>query len=122
MFLLEGQESIVSVELRPPRAELDAAAGMDAWIDTYHSVTGLVRDGMPVFLTDSAVGAREENNLRHLVINLGSDVPVLPAYFHYGRKVIGIGPVFVLGEDMPADIARIRDWFRGVSKGKRHDA
>lgn len=75
MFLLEGRESTVSVELRPPRAELDAAAGMDAWIDTYHSVTGLVRDGMPVFLTDSAVGAREENNLRHLVINLGSDVP-----------------------------------------------
>jgi hypothetical protein len=26
-------------------------------------------------LTDSAVGAREENNLRHLVTNLGSDVP-----------------------------------------------
>jgi len=75
MFLFEGRESVVSVELRPPRAELDAAAGMDAWIDTYHSVTGLVRDGMPVFLTDSAVGAREENNLRHLVINLGRDVP-----------------------------------------------
>lgn len=72
---LETSSSVVSVELRPPRAELDAAAGMDAWIDTYHSVTGLVRDGMPVFLTDSAVGAREENNLRHLVINLGSDVP-----------------------------------------------
>ena len=28
-----------------------------------------------MFLTDSAVGAREENNLRHLVINLGTDVP-----------------------------------------------
>jgi hypothetical protein len=27
-----------------------------------------------VFLTDSAVGAPEEHNLRHLVINLGSDV------------------------------------------------
>lgn len=67
--------SVVSVELRPPRAELDAAAGMDAWIDTYHAVSGLVRGGTYVFLTDSAVGAREENNLRHLVINLGSDVP-----------------------------------------------
>lgn len=75
MFPVEGPEGMVSVELRPPRAELDAAAGMDAWIDTYHSVTGLVRDGMPVFLTDGAVGSREENNLRHLVINLGSDVP-----------------------------------------------
>ncbi len=63
------------MELRPPRAELDASAGMDAWIDTYHSVTGLVRDSMPVFLTDSAVGEREENNLRHLVTNLGGNVP-----------------------------------------------
>ena len=48
---------------------------MDAWIDTYHAVRGLVRGGTFVFLTDSAVGAREEDNLRHLVINLGSDVP-----------------------------------------------
>lgn len=47
---------------------------MDAWIDTYHSVKGLVRDRTFVFLTDSAVGAREEHNLRHLVINLGDDV------------------------------------------------
>jgi len=65
----------VTVELRPPRAELDAAAGMDAWIDTYHAVNGFVRGQTFVFLTDSAVGAREENNLRHLVINLGTDVP-----------------------------------------------
>ncbi len=64
-----------SVELRPPRAELDAAAGRDAWIDTYHAVRGLVRNGTFVFLTDSAVGAHEEQNLRHLVINLGTDVP-----------------------------------------------
>jgi len=72
---LRTSESIVSVELRPPRAELDAAAGMDAWIDTYHAVRGLVRSETFVFLTDSAVGAREEHNLRHLVINLGVDVP-----------------------------------------------
>jgi hypothetical protein len=72
---LEGQSPLVSVELRPPRAELDAPAGMDAWIDTYHAVRGLVRAETFVFLTDSAVGAREEHNLRHLVINLGSDVP-----------------------------------------------
>lgn len=65
---------VVSVELRPPRAELDAAAGRDAWIDTHHAVRGLVRDRTFVFLTDSAVGAREEHNLRHLVINLGTDV------------------------------------------------
>ena len=72
---LRDSEAVLSVELRPPRAELDAAAGRDAWIDTYHAVRGLVGGGTFVFLTDSAVGAREEHNLRHLVINLGTDVP-----------------------------------------------
>ena len=48
---------------------------MDAWIDTYHAVRSLTRQGMAVFLTDSAVGLQEENNLRHLVNNLGRDVP-----------------------------------------------
>lgn len=52
----------------------------------------------------------------------GAGVPVLPAYFHYGRKVIGIGPLLPLTEDMQADIDRIRAWFRGVSKGRNHDA
>lgn len=72
---LKEEEHIISAELRPPRAELNAAAGMDAWIDTYHSVRSLVRRGTYVFLTDSAVGLREEDNLRHLIINLGTDVP-----------------------------------------------
>lgn len=48
---------------------------MDAWIDTYHAVRGLTRRGVPVFLTDSAVGLREEDNLRHLIANLGTNVP-----------------------------------------------
>ncbi len=45
---------------------------MDAWIDTYHAVRRLTRQGTYVFLTDSAVGAEEEDNLRHLVTNLGT--------------------------------------------------
>jgi hypothetical protein len=48
---------------------------MDAWIDTYHAVRRLTRSGTFVFLTDSAVGMQEEDNLRHLVANLGRDVP-----------------------------------------------
>src|SRR5512146_2343725 len=48
---------------------------MDAWIDTYHAVRGLTRQGTFVLLTDGAVGAAEEDNLRHLVLNLGRDVP-----------------------------------------------
>ena len=67
--------SVFGAELRPPRAELATTEGMDAWIDTYHAVRGLTRQGTFVFLTDSAVGAQEEDNLRHLVTNLGQDVP-----------------------------------------------
>jgi 5,10-methylenetetrahydrofolate reductase len=65
---------IVAAELRPPRAELDSREGMDAWIDTYHAIRSLARRDVRVFLTDSAVGTQEENNLRHLVTNLGRDV------------------------------------------------
>jgi 5,10-methylenetetrahydrofolate reductase len=72
---LRGDTPVIAAELRPPRAELETTASMDAWIDTYHAVRGLTRTGTFVFLTDSAVGMREEDNLRHLVINLGSDVP-----------------------------------------------
>jgi hypothetical protein len=64
----------VAVELRPPRAELEAAEGMDAWIDTYHAIRSLMRHDVRVMVTDSAVGAQEENNLRHLVANLGGAV------------------------------------------------
>jgi 5,10-methylenetetrahydrofolate reductase len=67
--------SVFGAELRPPRAELASAEGMDAWIDTYHAVRRLTRQGTFVFLTDSAVGEQEEDNLRHLVTNLGRDVP-----------------------------------------------
>jgi len=72
---LRNGAQVIAAELRPPRAELETTASMDAWIDTYHAVRGLTRAGTFVFLTDSAVGLREEDNLRHLVINLGSDVP-----------------------------------------------
>jgi hypothetical protein len=72
---LRSGGSVIAAELRPPRAELAMREGMDAWIDTYHAVKGLTRRGTFVFLTDSAVGAEEEDNLRHLVINLGRDVP-----------------------------------------------
>jgi 5,10-methylenetetrahydrofolate reductase len=72
---LQSGSAVAAAELRPPRAELETTASMDAWIDTYHAVRGLTRNGTFVFLTDSAVGTKEEDNLRHLVINLGADVP-----------------------------------------------
>jgi hypothetical protein len=72
---LGGDSPVIGAELRPPRAELAAGEGMEAWIDTYHAVRRLTRQGTFVFLTDSAVGAAEEDNLRHLVTNLGADAP-----------------------------------------------
>lgn len=70
--LRTAPDPVVSVELRPPRAELESLEGMDAWIDTYHAVRSLARQNVAVMITDSAVGAQEENNLRHLVANLGA--------------------------------------------------
>ena len=72
---LRGETPVLTAELRPPRAELDAIEGMDAWIDTYHAIRRLSRQQVPVFLTDSAVGTQEENNLRHLIANLGRELP-----------------------------------------------
>ena len=52
---LQTQSLVIAAELRPPRAELGTAAGMDAWIDTYHAVRNLTRRELFVCLTDSAV-------------------------------------------------------------------
>jgi 5,10-methylenetetrahydrofolate reductase len=75
LHALRAGPSVFAAELRPPRAELAAAEGLDAWLVPNHAVTRLTRQGTFVFLTDSAVGAAEEDNLRHLVTNLGLDVP-----------------------------------------------
>ena len=75
LSLIRGESSsVIAVELRPPRAELASAEGMDAWIDTYHAIKSLTRHDVRVMVTDNAVGAQEENNLRHLVANLGDAV------------------------------------------------
>jgi 5,10-methylenetetrahydrofolate reductase len=73
-LLRRESSSVIAVELRPPRAELAALEGMDAWIDTYHAIKSLTRHDVRVMVTDNAVGAQEENNLRHLVTNLGDAV------------------------------------------------
>jgi len=73
---LRSDRLFLAAELRPPRAELASAAGMDAWIDTYHAVRALAARDTFVFLTDSAVGVPEEDNLRHLIVNLGDAAPV----------------------------------------------
>ena len=73
---LRGPGPLVTVELRPPRSGLSAAEGMDTWIDLNHSIRNLALKDIFVFLTDDAVGSREEENLGHLAANVGSDVPL----------------------------------------------
>jgi 1-acyl-sn-glycerol-3-phosphate acyltransferase len=46
-------------------------------------------------------------------------VPILPVYFHYPDKVIGIGPLFAPGTDQDADVARLRAWYRPW-QGRHH--
>lgn len=49
---------------------------MDSWIDLNHSIRNLALNDTFVFLTDDAVGSREEENIGHLAANVGSDVPL----------------------------------------------
>ena len=64
----------VSVELRPPKADLEAGVGMGEWIDLHHALGRLARSGRFVFLTDNAVGAEEEESLAHVGANVGDTV------------------------------------------------
>jgi 5,10-methylenetetrahydrofolate reductase len=118
---LRSTVTVVAAELRPPRAELEAAEGMDAWIDTYHAVKRLTAQNTYVFLTDSAVGAAEEDNLRHLVANLGRDVPrerIVPFLtskhsleycFSYAERAEqhGFSAIVVLGGDKEVGTPRV---------------
>ena len=118
---LRSGDSVFAAELRPPRAELAAAEGMDAWIDTYHAVQRLTRQGTFVFLTDSAVGEAEEDNLRHLVTNLGRDIPrdsIVPfltskhsleycASYAERARQNGFPALVVLGGDKTTGIPRV---------------
>ena len=117
---LKSGELVIAAELRPPRAELTSAAGMDAWIDTYHAVRTLTSRGTFVFLTDSAVGVPEEDNLRHLIVNVGEDAPLdrvvpfltckhpLPYCLAYADRARqhGFQSLVVLGGDRQAGVPR----------------
>lgn len=70
---LADSSPLLAVELRPPRRDLTGAQAMDAWIDVYHAVQRLSKSDTLVFLTDNAIGTGEEENLNHLVQNLGPD-------------------------------------------------
>ncbi|MEO7149719.1 MAG: lysophospholipid acyltransferase family protein [Rhodanobacteraceae bacterium] len=50
----------------------------------------------------------------------GAGVPIVPVYFDYPRRVIGIGPLFASSADIEADLAALRAFyapFRGRYRG-----
>lgn len=124
--------AVTAVELRPPRAGLDAARGMDAWIDLHHAVRKLGARGVPALLTDGAVGDPEEDSLAHLGANLGGDAafgavaPFLTCkhsleycrLFARRAAALGVGGLTVVGGDRsvgpPRCVPRSKDLRRVI--------
>jgi 1-acyl-sn-glycerol-3-phosphate acyltransferase len=52
---------------------------------------------------------RWKSGFWHIAHDAG--VPILPAYFHYPDKVIGVGPLFQTSNDMDADITQLRTFY-----------
>jgi len=71
---LRSGRPLISVELRPPRADTTRKRSIDSWIDLHHAVRRIVRRDTFVLLTDDAVGLKEEENLEHLRNNLAQAV------------------------------------------------
>ena len=42
---------------------------------------------------------------------LGARVPILPAFFDYARKTVGVGPLFMPTGDLEADLAALRAFY-----------
>ena len=90
---------------------------------TVEQMARLIRDSERLWLGIAPEGTRRKVarwKTGFWKIAKAADVPVLPAYFDYPRKVIGIGPTFAPGADMDADLARIRAWYQPW-RGKHHD-
>jgi 5,10-methylenetetrahydrofolate reductase len=81
--LLDPRRFLLNVEMCPPRMDLPLQESVDAWIDSNHLMRKIASLGRFVFMTDGAIGRREEPNLRHVTINLGKEtdrshiVPIL---------------------------------------------
>jgi 1-acyl-sn-glycerol-3-phosphate acyltransferase len=44
----------------------------------------------------------------------GAGVPILPSYFDYKHKIIGIGELFYTSENIEDDIAHIKDFVKDI--------
>ncbi len=48
-------------------------------------------------------------------ISRAAQIPMVPAWFDFAQREIGIGPVLEASDDYQADLARIMEFFRGVT-------
>src|SRR5438046_9299515 len=71
--LFNSKKFLLKVEMWPRRMDLPLEESVDAWIDSNHLMRKIASLGRFVFMTDGAIGRREEPNLRHVTINLGKE-------------------------------------------------
>jgi 5,10-methylenetetrahydrofolate reductase len=118
--LHDSKRFLFNVEMCPPRVDLPLDQSVDAWIDSSRLMRKITSLGRFVFLTDGAIGRREEPNLRHVTINLGAEadrsriVPILTTKhsleycleFAQRSYTLGFTSLVVLGGDKSDDTAR----------------
>ncbi len=111
--LLDPKRFLLNVEMCPPRMDLPLEQSVDAWIESNHLMRKIAALGRFVFMTDGAIGRREEPNLRHVTINLGKEadrariIPILTTKhsleycleFAQRAYSLGFNSLVVLGGD-----------------------
>jgi len=123
MSLLEAlrtENCLINVEMCPPRMDLPMEESVEAWIDSNHLMRKITALRRYVFMTDGAIGRREEPNLRHVTINLGPEadrsriVPILTTKhtleycLEFAERSYGLGftSMVVLGGDKSDGVRR----------------
>ncbi len=111
--LRDSKQLLLNVEMCPPRMDLPIEQSVEAWIDSNQLMRKVVSLGRYVFMTDGAIGRREEPNLRHVTINLGTEadrariIPILTTKhtleycieFAQRAYALGFTSLVVLGGD-----------------------
>jgi 5,10-methylenetetrahydrofolate reductase len=118
--LVDSKRFLLNVEMCPPRMDLPIEESVEAWIDSNQLMRKITSLGRFVFMTDGAIGRREEPNLRHVTINLGSEadrsriIPILTTKhsldycleFAKRSYTLGFTSLVVLGGDKSDDTPR----------------
>ena len=69
---IQSAEPLISVELRPPRTDLSAAASMDIWIDMYHAIQRLTRQDALIPNDDARFAYNWQYSIECLVVRNGT--------------------------------------------------